>query len=141
MRLGVLVMLDLGERRVRGAHDHATHRVEARPVAWAVPGLLRAVPVHNAPQVRAHRRMLVANAAFVAIFRDLAEAAPHDGPFAWGDLFLRGYVAAAEPVLGVLLRDVQVLAQEFAPRHTPDRLPRRVVDLTPWVLSAHDQVR
>ena len=44
---------DFGQRRLRWTREHLTRRLEARPMARAIPGSLSRVPCHLAPHVRA----------------------------------------------------------------------------------------
>src|ERR1700741_3874017 len=65
-----------------GAVDDFPIGIEPRAVAWAVPGFLGVVPVHDAVEMRAHRRTLVDAPVFVAVNRDFAATSTDDGAFA-----------------------------------------------------------
>src|SRR5687767_8900303 len=68
------------ERLDRRTIDHLAVRLEARPVAGAIPGLLGLVPVHVAPEVRADRRHGVQLAIVGARAREGAAIDLHDLP-------------------------------------------------------------
>src|SRR5436190_6271414 len=74
-------LLHIFERRDRGAVDHLSVSVEARAVTRAVPALLRAVPLDDALEVRAHRTLLVQLPLLVAIRGDLLRSATNHAPF------------------------------------------------------------
>jgi hypothetical protein len=74
--------LRLRQSFVRGAVDDIASGMEARAVAGAVPGLLAAVPVHDAAKVRAGGGQRVQLSRRIAIERKLPKALAHNGAFA-----------------------------------------------------------
>ena len=72
-------------------------RVEARAVTRTIPCPLRRVPLHDASQVRALRRMRMQRALFVAIHRELLQALANHRAFARRQLCGR---ADANPIRG-----------------------------------------
>src|ERR671914_1799788 len=74
-------LLDRLQLTNRRPVQHRARWIEPRPVTRTIPALLPGIPVHDAPEVSAHRRALVDLAVVIAICRDLVLAAADHPPF------------------------------------------------------------
>src|SRR5204862_7121256 len=78
---GGLVLGNGLEIRYRGAIEHCAVGVETRPMARAVPRLLRGIPLHDALEVCAHSRPRVQRAALVTVGGDLVPPTANEATF------------------------------------------------------------
>ena len=107
-------------------------------MARAVPGLLAAVPVHDAAQVGADRGQRVQPTRRVPVEGELLEAFAYHGAFTSldvGDLIN----LARRRKVGVVCGDLEVFACEGA--NGLQRLTRRIVEVGPRIGATFDEVR
>src|SRR5688572_21996505 len=131
-----LLHVDALERVEGRPVQHLPLRAEARSVTRAVPALLRAVPAHDAAEVRANRRADVERTVVAAVDGELARAALDDRAGAPLDRVERRELAGLEPI-AVAAGGRQIDARVLADR--PDRLARRIVEVRPAVgLPEHE---
>src|SRR4051794_25142267 len=71
---GLVTVFTRREIRVRRTVDDPAFPREPRTVARTVPGLLRFVPVNDAPEVRTYCRKLVQGPGFVSVNSNLLKA-------------------------------------------------------------------
>ena len=89
---------NLREVTGRRAPEHLSSLVEARSVAWAIPGLFRGIPGDDAAQVRTDGGAVEHITGRVLVDGALAQAFPDDGCAPGDDFVLAGNVAGRDPL-------------------------------------------
>src|SRR4051812_43656367 len=133
----LFLLVESFEAAYRWPVQHMSIRCKARSMTRTVPRFLHCIPRHDAAKVGAYSRVPAQCSIVTAMACHWHAGLSDDCAFSGTYLFWGIDIAASDPV-HVLRADIQVFTRPFA--ECPERLASGIIELSPGILTALDQV-